>query len=459
MATVITSECINCGACEPECPNTAIYQGGVEWELNGATHPAVAQDIFYIVPEKCTECVGFFDHEACAAVCPVDCCVPDPQRPESEEVLLQRARELHPETEFPSDFPSRFKKANGHAAAAPAESAATSPAPATPPAAKPAVPTAAAKVSPSGRVEKALIPPKVTAAPRPPRALKAFSGELPGSFEEAAAMLDDRTGSGSGWVKWLTALTQPLLGALPFSQKKAIEEAVGDRRFFTAAGATGMNVLHNMLIYPLVLAAVGVVSLERDVFTDQLKWIIALGVTVAALEAIMRMREAVLHAAPMDQVVFRGALYAPPLAAVFVPLTRLLKRPQEVGTTPIDGFHGGNFEDKQERERRYGEVYTLREQGKGFLLRLEFPRRIPHSALKDELGIPDEMPDYDYELGLQNGVFIVKGRVGEADVRKLAAVSPAFPPDFTTHIKLPAPVSGFKHRFVDKTLEVVLVKP
>src|SRR5437773_2756600 len=32
MATMITSECINCGACEPECPNTAIYQGGVEWQ-------------------------------------------------------------------------------------------------------------------------------------------------------------------------------------------------------------------------------------------------------------------------------------------------------------------------------------------------------------------------------------------------------------------------------------------
>src|SRR2546430_1208778 len=33
MATMITSECINCGACEPECPNTAIYQGGAEWDI------------------------------------------------------------------------------------------------------------------------------------------------------------------------------------------------------------------------------------------------------------------------------------------------------------------------------------------------------------------------------------------------------------------------------------------
>ena len=35
MAIVITSECINCGACEPECPNTAIYEGGASWALAG----------------------------------------------------------------------------------------------------------------------------------------------------------------------------------------------------------------------------------------------------------------------------------------------------------------------------------------------------------------------------------------------------------------------------------------
>jgi ferredoxin len=130
MATMITSECINCGACEPECPNTAIYQGGVEWEHNGARHAPIANDIFYIVPEKCTECVGFFDHEACAAVCPVDCCVPNPDIPESEEQLIARAKEIHPDTDFGTEFPSRFRK---EGAAAPAAAA-----PSAPPAAKPA---------------------------------------------------------------------------------------------------------------------------------------------------------------------------------------------------------------------------------------------------------------------------------------------------------------------------------
>ncbi len=37
MAIYITSECINCAACEPECPNTAIYEGGVEWQWSDGT--------------------------------------------------------------------------------------------------------------------------------------------------------------------------------------------------------------------------------------------------------------------------------------------------------------------------------------------------------------------------------------------------------------------------------------
>jgi ferredoxin len=158
MATTITSECINCGACEPECPNTAIYAGGVPWELNGATSPAIAQDIYYIVPSKCTECVGFHDHEACAAVCPVDCCIPDPANLETEGVLLARARELHPETTFPDDAPSRFRKEGVAPAPASAEAAsnggavaAPKPAPAPAAAAKPAAVAPAAVAATSAQ--------------------------------------------------------------------------------------------------------------------------------------------------------------------------------------------------------------------------------------------------------------------------------------------------------------------
>jgi len=465
MATVITSECINCGACEPECPNTAIYQGGVEWELNGTTHPAIAQDIFYIVPEKCTECVGFYDHEACAAVCPVDCCVPDPSIPETEDVLIARARQLHPDQEFPSDFPSRFKK-EGAAPAPGAPMPAPAPAPqasapaATAPAiAKLAAPPPAAAAA-ATRVEKPLAPPKVAPAPVPVLQMKekVFAGELPESFESAVAKLSSIRAGTSTKLKWFAALAQPVLGALPFSQKKAIEDAVGDPRFFTAAGATGANILHNMLLYPAIFAALGALLMDRPVFSQQLNSLIVLGVGLASLEMVIRLREAVLHALPMADVIYRAAWYAPPLAILAAPFTRALHRVAQQGSVGIDGFHGGGFEAKLERERRYGEVYSLQEKGNGYLLRLEFPRAVPPSALKEELGIPDEMPGYDYDLSLRNGFFVVKGRVADARVRKLAAVSPAFPPDFATNVELPGPVKAFKHRIRDRVLEVVLLK-
>ena len=37
MAIKITDECINCGACEPECPNNAIYDAGAAWRYSDGT--------------------------------------------------------------------------------------------------------------------------------------------------------------------------------------------------------------------------------------------------------------------------------------------------------------------------------------------------------------------------------------------------------------------------------------
>jgi ferredoxin len=457
MATMITAECINCGACEPECPNTAIYQGGVEWEQNGVKHPALVQDVFYIVPQKCTECVGFFDQEACAAVCPVDVCIPDPNIPETEEVLIVRAKELHPDVQFAPDFPSRFHPGRG-TEAAPVSAAPAAPAEGAPAAAPAAGPAPAAKAAAAGgRVERPLTAPQAP-APRPPRQEKQFAGELPMSFDHAAALL--RTGHGGGkatLAKFLVALAQPLLGALPFRQKRAIEQAIADRRFFTASGATGLNVLHNFIIYPVVLIVIGALVFDRSVFSENLRYLIALGVTLATIESIWRMREG-FQGRPQEEIVYRAAVYGFPLGPLVSPVVRMVETRQQQGGIVQDGFTDPRFEQKIERERRYGEVYRLVEESNGYLLQLEFPRTVPPSGVKAELGIGDEMPDYDYDIALQNGFLVVKGKVTDPNVRKVASVSSAFPPDFTQNIKLPGRVAGFRHRFVDKTLEVALPK-
>jgi len=87
----------------------AIYEGGQAWQMDGELQPALNQETFYIVPDKCTECVGFFGREQCATVCPVDCCIADPDNVEREAELLARARRLHPDLEIGADFPSRFR--------------------------------------------------------------------------------------------------------------------------------------------------------------------------------------------------------------------------------------------------------------------------------------------------------------------------------------------------------------
>ena len=57
--------------------------------------PPVSMDIYFIVTDKCTECVGFHDEPQCASVCPVDCCVDDPNFRESKEALLEKKGKMH----------------------------------------------------------------------------------------------------------------------------------------------------------------------------------------------------------------------------------------------------------------------------------------------------------------------------------------------------------------------------
>jgi ferredoxin len=55
----------------------------------------VSADTYYITPNKCTECQGFHEEPQCAAVCPVDCCVPDELYQETVDALMAKKSQLH----------------------------------------------------------------------------------------------------------------------------------------------------------------------------------------------------------------------------------------------------------------------------------------------------------------------------------------------------------------------------
>jgi len=81
MAFKISDDCISCGACEPECPNKAIKEGST---------------IYVIDPGRCSECVGSFNKQQCAEICPVGAPGPDPARRESRDQLLDKWKKMHP---------------------------------------------------------------------------------------------------------------------------------------------------------------------------------------------------------------------------------------------------------------------------------------------------------------------------------------------------------------------------
>lgn len=79
MALLITTACINCDMCLPECPNEAISEGKKVYEIN---------------PERCSECVGYYDQPTCMKVCPINCIIDDPQHRETQEQLLAKAQRI-----------------------------------------------------------------------------------------------------------------------------------------------------------------------------------------------------------------------------------------------------------------------------------------------------------------------------------------------------------------------------
>ena len=124
----------------------------------------------------------------------------------------------------------------------------------------------------------------------------------------------------------------------------------------------------------------------------------------------------------------------------------------------FDGFRNDLFEEKRERDRRYGTVYTVSEEVNAFLVRLELPRRMPKSSLKQTWALPDEMPDYVCTLNLTDNVLCIRAGLPDEARRRLSYVSSSFPSDFQTRIEFQAPVEGYKHRLRNKVLEIIVYK-
>ena len=94
MAYFVIQECVNCGTCELKCPNWAISEG---------------DEIYVIDPDKCTECLGFYDSPQCVETCPVNAVQLNKDLGEDYDQLMAKWHRLHP-GESPKGFVLRQDK-------------------------------------------------------------------------------------------------------------------------------------------------------------------------------------------------------------------------------------------------------------------------------------------------------------------------------------------------------------
>ncbi|MCX7760409.1 MAG: 4Fe-4S dicluster domain-containing protein [Hydrogenothermaceae bacterium] len=69
---IVSDYCLNCTACQPLCPNGAIFQIKIKNKEGEEKYT------FYIDPYLCNECEGFYEQQQCWAICPIDnTCIKD----------------------------------------------------------------------------------------------------------------------------------------------------------------------------------------------------------------------------------------------------------------------------------------------------------------------------------------------------------------------------------------------
>ncbi len=81
MSLRITDDCINCGACEIECPKSAVFPKQKEPQYREPVFTInlsrfsefVSSEHFYIDPYKCNNCESFYSAPRCIDVCPLPC--------------------------------------------------------------------------------------------------------------------------------------------------------------------------------------------------------------------------------------------------------------------------------------------------------------------------------------------------------------------------------------------------
>jgi ferredoxin len=128
----------------------------------------------------------------------------------------------------------------------------------------------------------------------------------------------------------------------------------------------------------------------------------------------------------------------------------------------------GVEEDVVERDRRYGNDYSI-ERGEGFVrVTFRLPTRVPAVRDRFRYGLPEEMPRYRHHVDLEGSKLLVAGWVTDPKIKALTNTSSSFPGQFMRSLDLSSylpeeargkssPFLGFQERYdAHSVLDLVL---
>ncbi len=111
-----------------------------------------------------------------------------------------------------------------------------------------------------------------------------------------------------------------------------------------------------------------------------------------------------------------------------------------------------------ERRKRYGFVNKFEEDDEAYRITMYFPTIVPPCDLRTKLGIPEEMPDYEYDVSLDADTLTVRARLRDENVLKLTGLVNSFPDRFFKDFILAKPVNRFEASYRDKVLHITAYK-
>ena len=135
-------------------------------------------------------------------------------------------------------------------------------------------------------------------------------------------------------------------------------------------------------------------------------------------------------------------------------------------------------DDIKERYRRYGMINQVSEMPDYYRIEIEFPRWVPHSSMKEEYGLPDRLPDYDYEVHLSTPYLIdatpasettvtvqtqlpINPKTGQMEDPRFENVvgrASSFPNGFTNVFPIQAQPVDFHTHYRNRVLEIIVPK-